>query len=71
MIRFGVGAVLGSQSLTDAADWLQIPSAATGDGEAHGEFPGRMDNDADQISRLTGDQRHQDAVQFACRSTGD
>jgi hypothetical protein len=36
MIRFGVGALLDFQYLADAADWLQIPSTATGDGEVHG-----------------------------------
>jgi hypothetical protein len=54
MIRFGVGALLDFQYLTDAADWSQIPSTATGDGEAYGELRGRMDNDADQIPGLPG-----------------
>ena len=33
MIRFGVGALLDFQYLADAADWLQVPSTATGDGK--------------------------------------
>jgi hypothetical protein len=34
MISFGVGALLDFQYLADAADWLQIPRTATGDGAA-------------------------------------